>query len=171
MEQELLAAEANGEGLTLRAAGSWTARNAADIDRALERVAGPLAQCGAVVIRMDRVTAFDTYGACLLERLSSAARAHGIAARVDGLDSRFAALQSAVDGATTEAMPRPPRPEPVVDGLVAVGRSVAGVGQDLHGLLEMTGAIIGSLGRVVLDPRSFRLTSTVNQIDLSLIHI
>src|SRR4029078_9498437 len=49
--------------------------------------------------------------------------------------------------------------------LEQIGRSVAGVGGTLLGLIEMLGAVLAAAGHVIIRPRSFRLTSTVHHLE------
>jgi phospholipid/cholesterol/gamma-HCH transport system permease protein len=49
--------------------------------------------------------------------------------------------------------------------LAVVGRSVGRIGHDFVAVLDMIGALAAALGRVVLHPGSFRLTSLVSQIE------
>ena len=49
--------------------------------------------------------------------------------------------------------------------LEQVGRSVAGVGGTLVGLIDMLGAVLAAAGHVLIHPRGFRLTSTVHHLE------
>src|SRR5262249_16112059 len=46
-----------------------------------------------------------------------------------------------------------------------IGRSVAGVGGTIAGLIDMLGAVLAAGARVFFHPRSFRLTSTVHHLE------
>lgn len=49
--------------------------------------------------------------------------------------------------------------------LEQIGRSVAGVGNTVVGLIDMLGAVLSATGRVLIRPRGFRLTSTVHHME------
>ena len=46
-----------------------------------------------------------------------------------------------------------------------IGRSVAGVGATMVGLIDMLGAVLAASGHVLIHPRGFRLTSTVHHLE------
>ena len=54
---------------------------------------------------------------------------------------------------------------PIVASLAAFGRGGAAFGRNLLVFAEMLGAVGLALGRVIMKPRDYRLTSTVHQLD------
>jgi phospholipid/cholesterol/gamma-HCH transport system permease protein len=154
-----------GRKLEFQASGAWTAANADVIDQALTQHLPALAGCAVLSIGMARMTAFDTYGAVLLDRLVREAKARGLAPEIVDLNSRFATLYAAVERSSVAGVPVSPDAHSVIDGLAALGRSINGIGRDALGLFEMLGAIVAAIGRVAIHPPSLRLTSIVNQVD------
>jgi phospholipid/cholesterol/gamma-HCH transport system permease protein len=49
--------------------------------------------------------------------------------------------------------------------LEQVGRTMAGIGGTLLSLIDMLGAVLAASGRVLVHPRSFRMTSTVHHLE------
>ena len=66
----LLTATPSGDMLELRPGGSWTAANAATLERLSNGVAPQLDRAGAVKVDMAGVRELDTLGAWLLEKMS-----------------------------------------------------------------------------------------------------
>ena len=66
----LLTAMPSGDTLELRPGGSWTAANAATLERLSDDVAPQLDQAGNVKVDMAGVRELDTLGAWLLEKMS-----------------------------------------------------------------------------------------------------
>src|SRR5262249_54279860 len=53
-----------------------------------------------------------------------------------------------------------------ITGMLAqIGRSVAGVSETFIGLIDMLGAVLAASARVFVNPRGFRLTSTVHHLE------
>jgi phospholipid/cholesterol/gamma-HCH transport system permease protein len=62
-------------------------------------------------------------------------------------------------------VPASPRRVMLAASLEVLGRTVVQVGGDIVAVVAMMGALAAALGRAIAHPRSFRLTSMVNQID------
>jgi phospholipid/cholesterol/gamma-HCH transport system permease protein len=165
MGEALLTHKLVGERLELAARGSWTAPNAGELEAAVERVAGEAPQTTDVSIDMAGVREFDTFGAWLLERLTRYWTATGREAVVVGLPEHDLGLLEEMHGVNREPPPKPDRGNPIVSALAAFGRGGAAFGRNLLVFSEMLGAVGLALGRVILRPRDYRLTSTVHQLD------
>jgi phospholipid/cholesterol/gamma-HCH transport system permease protein len=140
---------AQGSGLALCAVGSWTAPFAPLLERIVadaEKLAG---SSPSIVIDVSRVAKLDTFGAWLIERLRRSLTQGPIEARISGLSTNYASLVDEVR--RVDSAP--------------VGRSVAGIGDTIVGLIDMLGAVLAASGRVLLHPRDFRLTSTVHHLE------
>jgi len=59
---------------------------------------------------------------------------------------------------------KPPR-SPVIDLLSDIGGTVAGAGRDLVGGVSFLGALVSALGRIIINPGRFRLTSVVHHLE------
>ena len=114
---------------------------------------------------MRGVREFDTYGAWLLERLTRQWRSAGGSASVVGMPEHDRSLLKEMATVNTEPAAPPAKLNPVVSAVAALGRGVAGFGEDLRTFADMLGAIGVAAMRVLMRPRDFRLTSAVNQLD------
>jgi phospholipid/cholesterol/gamma-HCH transport system permease protein len=155
---------ARGNALALCAAGAWTARFAPVLERMVaeaEKLGGTTPN---IFIDVSQVSKLDTFGAWLIERLRRSLTRGGIETQIAGLSANYASLVDEV---------RRVKAEPAVDSnpvtitgmLEQIGRSVAGVGGTLIGLIDMLGAVLAAAARVLIRPRSLRLTSTIHHLE------
>src|SRR5246500_863532 len=155
---------AQGSGLALCAAGSWTAPFASRLEDMVadaEKLAGSRPN---IFIDVSQVSRLDTFGAWLIERLRRSLAQGGIEAKIAGLSANYASLVDEVR--RVKAAPRAETTVVTITGLLdQVGRSVAGIGETFIGLIDMLGAVLAASGRVLLHPRGFRLTSTVHHLE------
>jgi phospholipid/cholesterol/gamma-HCH transport system permease protein len=165
MAESLLTSHLKGERLELAAGGSWTASHASELETLVDRVAGEAAHAKKVSIDMAGVREFDTFGAWLLERLTRAWSSAGRETVILGLPQHDRGLLEEMHGVNREpAKPLPPENR-IVGALAAIGRGAAGVGRDLMLFADMLGAVGVAATRVIMHPRDYRFTSTVNQLD------
>ncbi len=158
--QPLLSRSMSGEHLELSAAGSWTAANAEEADRLVTSEAST-AGAQTLVVNVSGVTALDTFGAWLIERLARSTNARGGKTEIVGVPERFQGLLAKMHEANREA----PRPRPRVGILGRAADILAWLEADALSFLAMLGAIGLALGRVIVRPRTFRLTSAVYHLD------
>jgi phospholipid/cholesterol/gamma-HCH transport system permease protein len=151
--------------LELAAGGSWTAPHAAELETLVDGVARDMARAKTVSIDMRGVREFDTYGAWLLERLTRQWRGSGGPASVVGMPEHDRTLLKEMSAVNLEPAAPPAQPNAFVSALAALGRGVAGFGEDLRTFANMLGAIGVAAVRVLMRPRDFRFTSAVNQLD------
>jgi phospholipid/cholesterol/gamma-HCH transport system permease protein len=154
-----------GTRSVLSASGSWTARYARELDEMLDKL--PLAPIAGqqIELNLEKVEALDTYGAWLLEKL----RRHTASAEAEGqlvkVDERYRGLM----GEIREVNRRPALSRPIENPFGAwielLGRVADEIGRDFLSLLEMLGAILQALIRIILHPRRLRFTSMVHHID------
>jgi phospholipid/cholesterol/gamma-HCH transport system permease protein len=153
-----------GNVLLISAVGAWTAPFAPQLERMVadaERLAGT---SPSVVIDASRVSKLDTYGAWLIERLRRSLTDGPIEATIAGLSSNYASLVDEVRRVKSE--PAASASQLTITSMLAqLGRTVAGIGDTFVGLIDMLGAVLVASGRVLLHPRSFRLTSTVHHLE------
>lgn len=155
---------AKGNALALCATGTWTASFAPVLERmvadAEELAGGPQ----SVFIDVSEVAKLDTFGAWLIERLRRSLTQGAVEAQIAGLSANYSSLVDEV---------RRVRATPVVDAgtititgmLEQIGRTVAGLAGTVAGLIDMLGAVLAAGGRVLIHPRSLRLTSTVHHLE------
>jgi phospholipid/cholesterol/gamma-HCH transport system permease protein len=152
-----------GTELHLNAAGSWTALHVADLLALVDAAEPSRPEATRVVIDVAGVRELDTFGAWLIERLHR--RAGGGAASLTGVPDRYRGLLDEL----AQVNRRPPAPRrdenPLVAAVAWLGRRTIEIGHDLAAVVAMLGAIGEALGRAIVRPRTFRLTSAVNQLD------
>lgn len=155
---------AKGNALALCATGTWTASFAPVLERLVadaEQLAG---SPQSIFIDVSEVAKLDTFGAWLIERLRRSLTKGPVEAQIAGLSANYSSLVDEV---------RRVRATPVVDGstitiigmLEQIGWAVAGVAGTMAGLVDMLGAVLAAGFRVLIHPRSFRLTSTVHHME------
>ena len=117
-----------------------------------------------IFIDVSQVSKLDTFGAWLIERLRRSLTQGGIEAKIAGLSANYSTPGRR--GAPGEGRARR-RDHPVtITGMLdQIGRSVAGIGGTVVGLIDMLGAVLAAAGRVLIRPRGFRLTSTVHHLE------
>lgn len=155
---------AKGNALALCATGTWTASFAPVLERMVadaEKLAGG---SQSIFIDVSEVAKLDTFGAWLIERLRRSLTKGPVEAQIAGLSANYSSLVDEV---------RRVRATPVVDGgtitiagmLEQIGRTVAGIAGTVAGLVDMLGAVLAAGFRVLIHPRSLRLTSTVHHME------
>lgn len=155
---------AKGNALALCATGTWTASFAPVLERMVadaEKLAGGPQ---SIFIDVSEVAKLDTFGAWLIERLRRSLTQGAVEAQIAGLSANYSSLVDEV---------RRVRATPVVDQstititgmLEQIGRTVAGIGGTVAGLVDMLGAVLAAGGRVLIHPGSLRLTSTVHHLE------
>lgn len=160
----LTAASTHDGALALKATGSWTSRNALQLDQAI----AALLEDGQAVTRpsidMSGITSFDTFGAHGLARLSRALDGRGQSLEIASLPDQYWSLFESVynAGGVDAASLKPPRNLTV---LQSVGKAMVDAWHSFRLILNMLGAVCEAIIRVALRPRSFRLTSTVHHLD------
>ena len=154
---------AHGASLEIIASGPWTAAYAATLEPLVDAIApGPKGRNMSVDLR--GVGEIDTFGACLVERLIRAHRDGGDEANIVGASEHFQELLTAVErvGGGQQTLPRK---KARFAALEATGRAIVGAGDAFVAFIAMLGALGDALMRVLVQPRAFRLTSVVNQLD------
>ncbi|SHN82821.1 MlaE family ABC transporter permease [Bradyrhizobium erythrophlei] len=155
---------ARGNGLALCAAGPWTARFASELEQMVsdaERLKGKAAN---VFIDVSQISKLDTFGAWLIERLRRGLTQGGIEAKIAGLSADYSTLVEEVR--RVKAAPPAEATTVTVTGILdQVGRTMAGVGGTILGLVDMLGAVLAASFHVLTHPRTFRLTSTVHHLE------
>jgi len=165
MGEALLTHKLVGKRLKLSAGGSWTAPHAGELEALVDQITDEAPKAKDVSIDMAGVREFDTFGAWLLERLTRRWESSGRKAVIVGLPEHDLGLLEEMHGVNREPPPQAPRQNPIVSALAAIGRGGASFGHNLIVFSEMFGAAGMALGRVLVRPREYRLTSTVHQFD------
>ncbi len=165
MSDRLLESVKDGERLKLSATGAWIAENARDLEPMIEAETRRGDAIKNVDIDMGRVDRIDTFGAWLLERLVRAFTARGCDTKVLGLKEDYRALMDEVHSVKLEDAAGARTGNRVTHALASIGYSIAGVGQLCSAIANMMGALAVAFLRVLANPRRFRFTSMVHQLD------
>jgi phospholipid/cholesterol/gamma-HCH transport system permease protein len=154
-----------GDRLTLVADGSWTAAQAAALEPLVDSVRDT-PNIRSLLLDLRGIVEIDTFGACLLERLIRGWRRDGKEASISGLADRFRELVAQVDrvGGETSQPPTEEENAPLA-ALEGIGRGIFDSGRYAVTFLTVLGAMGDALLRVLANPRRFRLTSLVSQLD------
>lgn len=155
---------AKGNALALCATGTWTASFAPVLERMVadaEKLAGGPQ---SIFIDVSEVARLDTFGAWLIERLRRSLTQGAVEAQIAGLSANYSSLVDEVRRVRATAVVDS-SPITITGMLEQIGRAVAGVGGTVAGLVDMLGAVLAAAFRVLIHPRSFRLTSTVHHME------
>ncbi len=161
----LLEGSADGDRLRLAGSGAWIAQNARRLEAEINSAARRYQSAKHVDIDMAAVERLDTFGAWLLERLRRGFIADGADATVSGLKEDYRALIDELHTVKPEDAPARRRLGGIIDALAAIGQSMVAVGASLVAFVNMMGAVAVALLRVLANPRRFRFTSMVHQLD------
>ncbi len=160
----VLTATPLGDALELCPGGSWTAANAAALERISGEVMPRLDRAPSVKVDLTGVRELDTLGAWMLEKISRRVTSAGHRADVVGVADNYAGLIEEVRQ-VNRRNPVPVRPlNPVVARLNEVGRSAIDATEDVRLFLQMLGSLFVALAGVLRRPRSLRITSLVYQL-------
>ena len=155
---------AKGNALALCATGTWTASFAPVLERMVadaEKLAGG---SQSIFIDVSEVAKLDTFGAWLIERLRRSLTQGAVEAQIAGLSTNYSSLVDEVR--RVRATPVIDRSTITISGMLEqIGRTVAGIGGTVAGLIDMLGAVLAAGFRILIHPRSFRLTSTVHHME------
>jgi phospholipid/cholesterol/gamma-HCH transport system permease protein len=155
---------AQGNSLALSATGPWIARFASELEQIVSDAERLRGKSSNVFIDVSRVSKLDTFGAWLIERLRRSLTQGGVEAKIAGLSVDYSSLVDEVR--RVKAIPAPDVTSVTVTGILdQVGRTMAGIGGTILSLVDMLGAVLAASFRVLIHPRSFRLTSTVHHME------
>ncbi|MGA2997091.1 MlaE family ABC transporter permease [Bradyrhizobium sp.] len=155
---------AQGNSLALSATGPWIARFASELEQIVSDAERLRGKSSNVFIDVSRVSKLDTFGAWLIERLRRSLTQGGVEAKIAGLSADYSSLVDEVR--RVKAIPAPDVTSVTVTGILdQVGRTMAGISGTILSLVDMLGAVLAASFRVLIHPRSFRLTSTVHHLE------
>jgi phospholipid/cholesterol/gamma-HCH transport system permease protein len=158
----LVLCTATAEQLEIAGFGAWTANNAARLEVAIED-ANPN-EAKRMAIDMGGVAELDTFGAWILERLM---RGDGRARQVSliRLPEKFRDLVEDVRQTNRSVLPPIKRRAWPLARLAEIGAVVEAAAAEGNRLASLAGALVALFGGALLDPRRFRLTAIVHQLD------
>jgi len=160
-----LVGQARGDGVSLLAAGTWTAEHAKTLEPLVDAAVATKTAARSIAIDVAQIDRIDTYGAWLIERTLRAWTSQGVETRLVGLPDRHRGLFEKVQAGTQKLSPLPRRDNPIMATLESVGRTMAGAGTDALMLAQMAGAVVLALLHVLMRPQTFRFTSLVKNLE------
>src|SRR5271154_4910152 len=126
---------AQGNGLALCAAGSWTARFAPVLEQMVADAEKLTGSRPNIFIDVSQVSKLDTFGAWLIERLRRSLTQGGVEAKIAGLSANYSSLVDEVR--RVKATPALDPTAVTLTGILdQLGRSVAGYGSTVVGLID-----------------------------------
>ena len=163
LSNPLLSGAKVDDQLELAAGGSWTAAHAAELEALVERAA--VSHARSLRIDMRSVDKLDTFGAWVLERLSRRWSAIGAPVQFVGLPEHYRGLLDEVHQLGLQPIPATRSENSWSAGIEWLGRTVERGWHELVGLVAMLGQLAVAFTRALANPRSFRITSIVHQLD------
>lgn len=160
-----LSATPVSDGVALAAEGAWTVQHAKSLDDLVDRAVRDAPAGQAVTVNLAQISALDTYGAWLIERLVRARGGMTDAIRVEGLPDRYQTLYDKIHASERGEAPSAERPAGLAHYVAGLGEATIRFWTGLVAVTAMLGAIFLSLGRAIANPRDFRFTSTVHHLD------
>jgi len=151
-------------GLRLRLAGRWTSDQANAVEAGATALTGAAGKSPRIVLDLSGVDRLDPLGAWVLDRTRSELGTAGAKAEFAGLSEAQKLLLQEIAYRDVSEPAKPPR-SPVIDLLSDIGGAVAGAGRDLVGGVSFLGALVSALGRIIINPARFRLTSVVHHLE------
>ena len=155
-----VAIERQGGEARILLSGTWTARQAEQVETAGDRVMGDTSGAARVLIDLTGVERLDTLGAWVVDRARHGVEQAGGSVRYVGLTEAQKILLREVAFHDLSAA-RAPAASPVVGILADVGEGVVDAGRDVVGGVSFLGAFVAALGPTMLRPARFRFTSKV----------
>ncbi len=160
----LLESRVQGEQLTITINGSWTGDHASELDALnVQHMLGDK-KIALVDIDLHGLDRLDMLGAWLLERMFRRLAQAGRVVRFVGLPQHYRKLFDKVRDVNRGQAPVSPRKIPLVAQLEQLGRSTEAFWNSFVAVLTMFGAVAFSLGRALIRPSGFRLTSCIHHL-------
>jgi phospholipid/cholesterol/gamma-HCH transport system permease protein len=153
----------DGGTLVLAPSGDWVIAQAARADAMLQQVS--LDGRRALVIELHALDRMDTSGAWLIHRTRRAAEAGGLPVSISHADAKFETLLTAIaarDRPPTKAAHHEPWHTAIV---IRAGHALEDAWNTTKEAVAFFGLLLESMGRCIVEPRRFRLTSTVYHME------
>jgi phospholipid/cholesterol/gamma-HCH transport system permease protein len=142
-------------------AGAWTMQNGHRIEELMAEANA--VRASAVTLDASGITRLDTLGALAISRMRGAHDAAPKSFTLTGLSASGETLLAEVRTAAPVA--KVSRSITAVDLMEDTGRAMVGIGRDFIGGVSFFGGFIAALGRVIANPRRFRGSALVKQIE------
>lgn len=159
--------ELRGTVFRLVATGSWTVREAAGIELALERLSVPIPPSPEFTGEVDiaDIKHLDTAGAWLLQRTVQVWQTQGLSTSFSGGRKEFGMLLEEVAKRDGIELPAIEQINPITGMLSDWSRAISGIGQDAILLIGFLGALTQTLMRSFVEPWRFRSVSFIHHLE------
>jgi len=154
-----------GGQVELTAAGSWTAAHAAQLELHVDAAVREFSTARSTLIDIIGIRELDTFGAYLLERLARSAGERGGEVRWAGVPDRYRGLLEEIRQVNRRQPALREKRNAFLLAIERLGQRAIELGDDLVTLMAMFGAIGQAAVRALGNPRTFRFTSAVHQLD------
>ena len=158
-----LAREQQPDGILLRASGPWNVENLAAIDATVRRL--PPTGTGAVRIDLSGLSALDTAGAWLVDRLRQTLEADGGPVQTVGARPEHKLLLRKVAESFRPCEEAPPAGNPLLRLVEHVGEATLTVLDTAATYVSFLGRAFLTLVRGLIHPRRLRLTSVTFHVE------
>lgn len=148
------------DALHFRFAGSWTVDAARALQERVEMLIAEARGAAQAVFDLGDIERLDTSGAFLIDRTRQDLNGRGIATRLERVRPEFQILLSEARYRTFPDLP-PPRKNLGFEIAADVGESLVTTGRDLFNATSFLGEVVATLGRTLLTPSRFRITSVI----------
>ena len=162
--EPLLRSLAQGDYLRLAAVGSWTAQHASDLELQVDSAVAQGNSVNRIDLDMAGVDNIDTFGAWLLERLLRGFAEADRRITIVGMPERFRGLIKEAHQ-SNRAVPEDAHEDVLASVFALLWRAFSLMTRDVLLNVEMFGALVLAILRVLIRPGSFRLTSMVHHLD------
>ena len=158
------ASETAGRSIRFRLSGSWTIDASAALESSATAMVASAEAAEDAIFDLGGVERLDTAGAWLVDRSRRTLVAKGVTTKVDRLKPEFRILLAEIEGRDALA-PKAPGGFLLVNILADIGKGVVDFGRDIMVGVAFLGELTSSLGKLVLRPFKFRLTSLVFHVE------
>lgn len=158
------------DGGQISLSGPWTVRNVGEHDAALRAIASSVSSTprhmqGRVVIDLSEVTTLDTAGAWIVHRTQRDLTEAGADVQISGANSTQTDLITLARKSDQPCDVEPDHGTVLEVIAERMGRTVVMLVSEVVAMLNMVGLVIAVIGRIIIRPRTLRLTSVVSQME------
>ncbi len=154
-----------GDSLSLAFTGAWTTADAPGAEAASAAASKITQKAKNVTLDLSNVERLDTMGAWLVARIQHQIELEGVSVKVTGAREEFEILLNEIK--CHDLSPKP-SPQPIlrpIDIVAEIGEAVIVSAKDLSRGTAFLGNFVVALGRVIVNPKRFRIPALVNQIE------
>ncbi|HAH09214.1 MAG TPA: ABC transporter permease, partial [Alphaproteobacteria bacterium] len=143
--------------------GQWVVAHLSQADALLHPI--QFARHSPITFDLSQIERMDTSGAWLVHRTRLAAEAAGASVTLQGAQRAFLTLIQAVAERDKRAAPNADHPHFLVAVLVRAGHALEDAWKTTVEAIGFLGLLLETFGRCLINPRRFRLTSTVYHME------